>query len=516
MDKDGQGSIDIREFMSSGGQIGGKLVGSVNLFRALDIDGSGSLSLFEVVQGFFQDVPRRYIERRIAGKPLPDDPKTFHIPRDKPEVLNPRLRIDLHISSLQRGRVHPNFTPEIVGLVKSWFNTLDVDRSGELSLREIQLAGGKLGLWTIDSALFKRLDKDRSGALGLAELLKQFFSNVPLNAIKKTVSEVVFASEAQWRRRLARKKEEDARWASMQRAALVERMDSLRQSSSGDAEELEAMMEYEDALIKWRADKARRFNERMERYRAIVQQKEKYKRIEMINNAEYMKEVPLVYAAERKPPEAVRFGLKITRKLFHLDRFLEREEMCSYALRLLHRLDLSGLCAAFWLKAPQSLHLYVDRPWAYPFKVYRDCAICDARPPAHRPWKCEQTVHVKTNIRLRSNIKYRFHFEGFNWGAASPINTVVVGYSGVQWESLNTMEEFGWPEGWDKETIVHFAPEGLTGCDQYYSKDGCATFKLRARSFVHVSFSVTAMLVTPEFGCGFPLTIQFEHQLENL
>lgn len=77
-----------------------------------------------------------------------------------------------------------------------------------------------------------------------------------------------------------------------------------------------------------------------------------------------------------------------------------------------------------------------------------------------------------------------------------------------------TAELYGWPAGWDKDSILHYAP----GVDlsQYYSTDGFVTLRLHAPSLFCVGFTISAWLVCHTYGADFSVWASVHHQDEDL
>ena len=124
-------------------------------------------------------------------------------------------------------------------------------------------------------------------------------------------------------------------------------------------------------------------------------------------------------------------------------------------------------------------------------------------------------LHVKTTVRRFSGVAFRLHFEGFNFGAAAPISTVVVGRAAPTQPALGEMEQYGWPPGWDALTTEHVGA-GLHRCRQYFTRDGCAAVCLEAPSLSNVGLSVSAWLCSPGHGHGHAIGVTFHHQDEDL
>ena len=508
IDRKGCGEVDTNDINMAGGTIGGRIM-SQSLLQALDEDGSGKLSFYEMLMGFYQMVPRRFLQRRLQNEPLPDSPDTIVV-GDNPMVSTESHieYLNLRIAQYQRNReAGMVFSRQIVELISEWFDCVDADSSGEISMREIQLVDCKIGLWSLDSQVFKKIDKNGSRNIGLFELLREFLPDVPEEQMKRVVTEVGKERELAHVAAIERKEKSDEDWNNEQLRLLQQKMETCT-----DYIQLEKLHEterdlQETALIH------RKIQKKLQRAREIAGQKRTAQAIQQHLLSEYMKEVPLVYGVESKPPECVVYGLRLTREAFLMDVFLSRDDTRDSAIRMLQRLDYSGV-NTFWFRSKShALHCIIPRPWCSRCKVYRDFVFCPPKPSMGRPWKSDHVLHMKTNIPRRSGVKYQLILEGYNWGVNCCVRTTVVGYTGVQWESLNTMEDFGWPEGWDTRTSQ---VQGLEAVTQYFSSDGYVSVKLTAKSFVHVGFGVTALLVTMDYGSGFPLTVTFSHQEDAL
>jgi len=201
--------------------------------------------------------------------------------------------------------------------------------------------------------------------------------------------------------------------------------------------------------------------------------------------------------------------VKIDSRSFHLDVFLEHHDTRAACVQTLRTLDLSGVNTRFFISLDTG-HLYLQHRFTSRAKVFRDFIQCTPLPRYNGSLSGRQKIHIKTNIKAKSDIMYRLAVEGYNYGNNSIINCDAVGYTHHRWEQLGKSEEYGWPEGWDAETIHHYAP-GVT-LSQYYSSDGFVTLRLEALSFFSVGFSVSAWLTSHTFGCDFLPTATIHQQ----
>lgn len=112
------------------------------------------------------------------------------------------------------------------------------------------------------------------------------------------------------------------------------------------------------------------------------------------------------------------------------------------------------------------------------------------------------TVHIKTNIRVNSDIMYRISVEGYNYQSARVIDNTAAGFA---YSLANTIV------GLDNVNVGQGA--SLT---QYVSTDGFVVLKLTtSTSFYASGFSVSASFVTG-FWPNFQMTAQVFHQTTNL
>jgi len=184
------------------------------------------------------------------------------------------------------------------------------------------------------------------------------------------------------------------------------------------------------------------------------------------------------------------------------------------AIDLLRTWDNSGIPCQVFVDDPLTLHLYLPIQRTAKAKVYRDFAFCTQRPKLTKNWNPTSFIHIKTNIKEKSEIMYRILVEGYNYGVNSIIAADICGYTNRKWDKLGNMELYGWPEGWDLHSFTEYAP-GAT-ITQYFSTDGYVTVKLASASFFCAGFSVSAWLVCHGYGEGFPITAEIFHQNDDL
>eukprot|EP00742_Colponemidia_sp_Colp-10_P013104 GILJ01014781.1.p1 GENE.GILJ01014781.1~~GILJ01014781.1.p1 ORF type:complete len:271 (+),score=26.33 GILJ01014781.1:82-813(+) len=235
------------------------------------------------------------------------------------------------------------------------------------------------------------------------------------------------------------------------------------------------------------------------------------------------------------------FGLSINDTIFDLSYFASRQERRLQVRELLVTLDQSGIPARFFIK-DQRLHATVPIPsglsgassvygsagiygvggeftFCGPIHVYRDFAFCSQRPAQgkHLPTGVLQSIQIVTNIPVKSGVKFRLHLEGYNFGVNRPINTIVVGSADKRFESVGTLEYFGWPDRWDQDTILNKG-NGLENASIYVSEagKGFVCVELQAKSFMHVGFGVSAWLLQHGHGGKHALAVKFVHSAQRL
>eukprot|EP01065_Artemidia_motanka_P011222 TRINITY_DN16030_c0_g1_i1.p1 TRINITY_DN16030_c0_g1~~TRINITY_DN16030_c0_g1_i1.p1 ORF type:complete len:851 (+),score=256.87 TRINITY_DN16030_c0_g1_i1:97-2553(+) len=528
-DRNSDGSepaLTLSELTMPGVRIGGVPVGSVDLFRRLDKDRDGKVTLAEFLQVRHPDVPRRFLVRRAQGLPVCDtaeegrarqrvfrDAKEEDVEELLPSMgpvvrkrsFRPTRQMSLRGDSSPRGRQlskRDEFTPQVASDVFDFFRSLDSDGSLSVTWREVQLNGGMLGDRPVSRELFLKLDKDRSGQLNMLELCAHWFPDTPMKVLKERVKE---AQESVLQRERQRVKE------AQRNEARYNRRQQDREEAIVAAREL--VKSTEEAWENWeRSREARQLErERAKEERRLARIKEEEEaRIRIAN--ERKPAVPVTHDCAPFPLAICVSGLRITRDTLCVDSFVEDDQMRPLAARLLQTLDAAGFCASYFSARS---HLLSATVWGSRTRVYRDFTHCPQRSLQPVRWTGSMSVHVKTNIRARSDVMFRFLFEGFNWGMNKGVSSVVVGFAARSRHELDAMEEYGWPPGWDSETVVSSC-KGIQSISQYYSTDGFVTVKLSARSLMDVGISATAWLAFHGQGVGFPLAATWHHQDEDL
>ena len=202
------------------------------------------------------------------------------------------------------------------------------------------------------------------------------------------------------------------------------------------------------------------------------------------------------------------------RYALHLDALLQHHITRSAAWFLLQQLDVAFIDVSVFTATPEALHMYLPRRLTGTMKVYRDFAMCTARPKLAKTWGPIANVHIKTNIPAKSEVMYRILVEGYNYGVNAAIQSDVVGYANRNWDELGNMTKYGWPEGWDVAMCNNYAPGAVVS--QYFSADRFVVVKLSAKSMFSVGFGVSAWLCFHGMGNGFPITATIYHQDADL
>ena len=197
-----------------------------------------------------------------------------------------------------------------------------------------------------------------------------------------------------------------------------------------------------------------------------------------------------------------------------MDRLLVNDFTRAMLVEIWRDWDSVGIDVTHFSERPECLHLYVPNRKTTRLKVYRDFAMCTARPKLVRRWGSIAACHIKTNIPMKSEVMYRLLVEGYNYGVNAVVFSDVVGYTNRSWDQIGNLEKYGWPEGWDAEMTNDYAPG--VAISQYFSTDGFVTVRLRAKSMYCIGFSVSAWLVFHGMGEGFPISVSIHHQDSDL
>lgn len=102
-------------------------------------------------------------------------------------------------------------------------------------------------------------------------------------------------------------------------------------------------------------------------------------------------------------------------------------------------------------------------------------------------------LHLKTNIANKSSVMFHIHFEGYNYGRARAIDSVVTGYTYSGWNSVLN------------QYMVNYAG-GVSVESTYISSDNYVCIRLYTTSWYYAGFLVHAMFPCPS-GRGHVLEI---------
>eukprot|EP00760_Papus_ankaliazontas_P003537 PhM_4_TR11620/c0_g1_i1/m.57223 len=217
------GVIDIFEASKAGVKIGIGNICSLNLLHGLAMK-TRAVSLLQLLIARYPDIAVHYLERRVNHEPVVDDPDlvTKIATSNSVTVKHGSLfnSIDQKIRQLQRSKGRFVLNHEVVTLLKRWFDLYDVDRTAEISYRELEMQGSTIGEMQVDVKMFRKMDKNRSGGISFFELCRSIFPNATTTQIRPIVDTVLSKSSADWEERLRRK-------AQMEQDYLVARHDEI-------------------------------------------------------------------------------------------------------------------------------------------------------------------------------------------------------------------------------------------------------------------------------------------------
>mmetsp|Transcript_52628 Transcript_52628/g.93919 ORF Transcript_52628/g.93919 Transcript_52628/m.93919 type:complete len:613 (-) Transcript_52628:709-2547(-) len=381
--------------------------------------------------------------------------------------------------------LHPNLTDltvEQLTLLKATFDEIDTDGSAELSFNELMDFSAAAGI-KFSMHIFKRLDTDGKGRISFIEILHTWFPKVSQRNLKRNVA--LLPSATEMRRSLEKRK-----LAQEQAAGQKAKPKAVPTLSPSHFQDVTAWQDELDA--RRREDILRKDDERESRWGQYCHTTRR----------------KLLQGASADPaPQPITVGaVQLSPADLFLDAYVDTAETRALAVDLLTAWDLSSLNVCFFLEKP-TIHLYLPQPFSRRVRVFRDFATCGPRPPTGVPWKGLQAVHVKTNIPQKSDIMYRLLVEGYNYGVNAPIHSDIVGYTHRRWNKLGKMEDFGWPEGWDQNTSNDYANGAQIS--QYFSKDGFVVVRLLAKSMFNASFSVSAYILSHDYGADFWVGAEF-------
>ena len=266
------------------------------------------------------------------------------------------------------------------------------------------------------------------------------------------------------------------------------------------------------------AERVDKYTERIEELlKQLAAEKEAEKEMQPTNTPPNEEDIPLSPRNTKPQVElpvsgelGACFPAVLTPEDLYFDKWLRDDTTRAFATQLLKTWDFSGINVRYMLSSP-AVHIYLPTLYSRREKVYRDFICCPQRPKGSARWGPVSSIHIKTNIKKKSDIMYRFLIEGYNYGTNGIIHCDIAGYSHRKWDRIGkgAMEDAGWPEGWDTDLSYSY----MNGCtvDQYYSSDGFVVIRLQSRSFFCIGFGVSAWLVVQEFGSGYQLSASIHH-----
>lgn len=396
---------------------------------------------------------------------------------------------------------------EIAQNIYDRFRAIDVDGSGMISWKEVQLNGGMVAGRQISRAVWLHLDKDRSGYLSLLELCVYWFPKTPSLEVSRMVKEVEESYKERRKEAILRAKANEKEYQAKAKAQKVAKESAIKEAKDNVKVCEETRDTMKKAYIGWLAERPRR----RVRRRKEFEWKKKTRRLRIEEEMKPHARLPFVRTCSAFPLATTVNGLRLTQETLSLDVFVQTDSTRALAATLLSSLSASGICTSYLAKG--NVPRLSTPPVANHCRVYRDFTRCTARGMA--PLVADMAyVHVKTSIRAQSDVMYRVLFEGQNWGVNQPVNATIVGYASRGKEVLDNLESYGWPMDWDKGTKVGMT-SGLR-ISQYYSSDGFVTFRLQARSLTGLGLSASAWLVFHSHGAGRVLTAEWIHQEEDI
>eukprot|EP01065_Artemidia_motanka_P002496 TRINITY_DN11190_c0_g1_i2.p1 TRINITY_DN11190_c0_g1~~TRINITY_DN11190_c0_g1_i2.p1 ORF type:complete len:554 (+),score=174.35 TRINITY_DN11190_c0_g1_i2:1560-3221(+) len=379
--------------------------------------------------------------------------------------------------------------------LKDSFDAMDIDHSGEISYKEIQMNGGEIGGMKITTELFRKIDKDRSGQVDLIEMCRALYPNETLASIKSVVA-AVEKDAGKRRNERVRLCENDERMYARKKADEEAKQQQTRNALSGEISLL-----------------CRRLEQPAEPTPSDSSSSASSETppTPPSESPGYGVCVPLVHTCEGFPVTTEIGGLRIGASHLNLDSFVEMPGTRAAAADLLQTLDAAGvdtrgLCHSFRLLPVRTAECC---------RVYRAFASAQFSVPASR----RGAAHVvfRSNLRRRSNIRFRFLFEGQNtvWDPAAgrvrllPVNTVVAGATGFPRWTDNAGTIF---EGVSRDlsgVAAEHLSAGISSAALEYCDQGFVVVRLFAESYFRLSLVCSAWLTGNDAGATFPVTGSF-------
>eukprot|EP01062_Namystynia_karyoxenos_P029352 TRINITY_DN2206_c1_g1_i1.p1 TRINITY_DN2206_c1_g1~~TRINITY_DN2206_c1_g1_i1.p1 ORF type:complete len:1072 (+),score=280.94 TRINITY_DN2206_c1_g1_i1:72-3218(+) len=386
----------------------------------------------------------------------------------------------------------PMWSADTACLLKDSFGALDRG-FGAISHEELEISGGLLGGLPVPASVFDSVEPPAEGvppSLDFFSLCTALYPHTPEEQIREGVAhaEREEARKRKEREEAMRKNEIDFLVAAKER--------KLEKQAEREA------IEAELATIRARMESLeRRVSEDLPQAVPTVRSKRR-KEGDALGPC-----VPVVLTCEPAPKTVTISGLRLSPDCFSLDCFLADPSTRAAAAQLLAVLDAMEIDARAFTSRP---HLYLPVRTAEPHRVYRDFASFNSTAP--RTLQCGQQntrwILFRTNIRRRSNIRFRFHFEGHN---AVPcrdkamlrrqsVNTMVCGATGFpSWPDSAEHLFSCFDAEYSGQSVCHLA-KGLSSATVGYTEKEELEVRLGAPSWSDLAISCSAWLVFHDWG----------------
>lgn len=549
-DTEDPSAADRRNFsmyLSSGGFFGTKFI-SADQAGKVRHTVEGAVLLFDVIKFLFPLVPEGVLLKRIHGMLLVDvaaateggngeaaPSSTGATPASspRPSVSNhclpptliediyqsPRLHFGQKLSAwLIAGEPKAQRGDAVQWMVR-WFSDVDYCHSGLLPIDGLNALASVQNPWEehVRSMALKR----RKTRVSVYDVLNQVFPADAFEQLKEQFTLALRTTEKEYAAAAKYKQVSNTtyklalvKFIELQEGGANPGGDNSTAMTAGEHVALAAFAEAQWKELSLYLEAVLRHAKATRHYEVLVARQAEAQKAQLeVLQQSRLALVEAVAGPEVPPPVCEIAGFRVNRTILELDGFLSDPGSKARAQLVLQSCDFAGIPAGFFLERASEahLHLVAGRPsCASPGIVFRDFTFSSVRPPTGAHWSGDHKLLIRTNIKRGSDVKYRFSFEGYNFGINKAVATTVIGHASTSLTRVGALESFGWPDGWDRSAILHYSG-GFERMHQRYDDDGYVVMDVEAHSFSKIGFGVSVWLCLPDHGRHFDVAVHVEH-----